>query len=124
MNKVASFRELGVYKEAFVLQRELFEISRSWPREEAFSLTDQVRRSSRSIGANLAESWAKRRYPAHFLSKLTDADGEAQETLHWINVASDCGYISAAQHAGLQTRLTSIGKMLGAMMNKHETFCF
>ncbi|MEY4569564.1 MAG: hypothetical protein RLZZ398_1003 [Verrucomicrobiota bacterium] len=82
MNKVDSVRELDVYQSAFSLQQEIFAISKSFPREEIYSLTDQIRRSSRSIGANLSEAWAKRRYPAHFLSKLTDADGELQETLH------------------------------------------
>jgi four helix bundle protein len=77
-----SFRDLDVYKAAFKLQQLVFQASRKWPAEERYSLTDQIRRSSRSIGANLAEAWSKRRYPAHFLSKLTDADGEFQETLH------------------------------------------
>lgn len=83
MTKLAqSFREMEVYQEAFRLQQEIFEITKRLPVEERYSLTDQICRSSRSIGANLAESWAKRRYPAHFLSKLTDADGELQETFH------------------------------------------
>lgn len=75
MNKVNSVRELDVYRAAFELQQELFSISKQFPKEETYSLTDQIRRSSRSIGANLSEAWAKRRYPAHFLSKLTDTDG-------------------------------------------------
>src|SRR5258706_15725826 len=84
MNKVNSFDELEVYKLAFEIQQAIYDLSKRCPRVEDFALTDQIRRSSRSIGANLAESWAKRRYPAHFLSKLTDSDGELQETLHWV----------------------------------------
>src|SRR2546422_10406119 len=84
MSKLAqTFRDLEVYQEAFRLQQEIFTMSKRLPFEERFSLTDQIRRSSRAIGANIAEAWAKRRYPAHFLSRLTDADGELQETTHW-----------------------------------------
>ena len=93
-NKVNSGRELATYKTAFELQQRIFEVSKSWPREESYSLTDQIRRSSRSIGANIAESWAKRRYPAHFKSKLTDADGELQETLHWLDHHRRCFLVS------------------------------
>jgi len=98
MNKLAhSFRDLEVYQESFRLQQEIFTMTRKLPAEERYSLTDQIRRSSRSIAANLAESWAKRRYPAHFLSKLTDADGELQETLHWISSAAACSYWSEGE---------------------------
>jgi four helix bundle protein len=82
MQKVDSFHDLELYRSAFRVQQAIFVLSQKWPKMENYSLTDQIRRSSRSIGANIAESWAKRRYPAHFLSKLTDADGELQETLH------------------------------------------
>src|SRR2546425_13009476 len=82
-----SFTDLAVYQKARVLTREVFKITKRFPREEAFSLTDQWRRAARSIGGQLAEAWAKRRYPAHFVSKLTDADGEQNETKHWIIVA-------------------------------------
>lgn len=123
-NKVNSWRELGTYKAAFELQQRIFEVSKSWPREESYALTDQIRRSSRSIGANLAEAWSKRRYPAHFKSKLTDADGELQETLHWLDTAKACGYIDAAQHNDLGSLAERAGKQLGAMINQHESFCF
>ena len=123
-NRVNSWRELGTYKTAFELQQRIFEVSKSWPREESYSLTDQIRRSSRSIGANIAESWAKRRYPAHFKSKLTDADGELQETLHWLDTAKACGYINADGSAELAELAESAGKQLGAMINQHESFCF
>ncbi len=123
-NKVSSWRELGTYKSAFELQQRIFEVSKSWPREESYSLTDQIRRASRSIGANIAESWAKRRYPAHFKSKLTDADGELQETLHWLDTAKACVYINAAQAEDLEMFAESTGKELGSMINQHESFCF
>jgi four helix bundle protein len=123
-NKVSSWRELGTYKAAFELQQRIFEVSKTWPREESYSLTDQIRRSSRSIGANIAESWSKRRYPAHFKSKLTDADGELQETLHWLDTAKACDYINSEQAAGLAMLAESTGKQLGSMINQHESFCF
>ncbi|MBN8458969.1 MAG: four helix bundle protein [Verrucomicrobia bacterium] len=124
MNKVNGVRELDVYKAAFLLQQEIFRISKRFPKEETYSLTDQIRRSSRSIGANLSEAWAKRRYPAHFLSKLTDADGELQETLHWLASAEACDYLGAEQLSHLQDQASIIGKQLGSMINCYETFCF
>ena len=123
-NKVDSWRELGTYKAAFQLQQEIFQLSKAWPREESYSLTDQIRRSSRSVGANLAEAWSKRGYPAHFKSKLTDADGELQETLHWLATAKACGYITDAVLAGLEESAQSVGKQLGSMINQYEAFCF
>jgi four helix bundle protein len=84
MDYVESFKELAVYKAARQLSKEIFILTKSFPKEEMYSLTDQVRRSSRSIGAQVAEAWAKRRYEKHFVSKLTDADSEQQETQHWI----------------------------------------
>lgn len=87
MEYVGSYKELEVYKVSRQLSREIFSITKGFPRDEMFSLTDQIRRSSRSIGAQIAEAWAKRRYEKHFVSKLTDADGEQQETQHWIETA-------------------------------------
>lgn len=85
-----SFRDLAVYQKARELSREIFRISKSFPKDETFSLTDQIRRSSRAIGANIAAAWAKRRYERHFVSKPTDADGEQLETQHWLETAFDC----------------------------------
>jgi len=119
---IRSFRELRVYRQAFELQQEIFQLSKRWPPEEKYSLTDQVRRSSRSIGANIAESWAKRSYPAHFTSKLTDADGELQETDHWIITALTCGYLDATQHSKLQLCIREIGQSLGKMISMPEKF--
>jgi four helix bundle protein len=124
MNRlVRSFRELEVYQVAFTLQQEIFTVTKQWPPEERYSLTDQIRRSSRSIGANISEAWAKRRYPAHFLAKLTDADGELQETVHWLDTTRACAYVPAAEHADLTSRLESAARMLGSMIAKHGSFC-
>src|SRR5256886_12434272 len=90
---VRHFKELVVYIRQLELSREVFRLSKRFPTEEKFSLTDQLRRASRSIGAQIAEAWAKRLYPKHFISKLSDADGEQMETQHWLIEASDCGYL-------------------------------
>ena len=82
-----SFHDLIVYQKSRQLQREIYKTTKSFPKEEMFSLTDQIRRSSRSIGSNISEAWAKRRYEKHFIGKLTDADGEQMETQHWIETA-------------------------------------
>lgn len=120
---IRNVRELDAYQEAFAFQQEVFATSKSWPREESYSLTDQVRRASRPIGANLAESWAKRRHPAHFLSKLTDSDAELQESIHWIDTAKARGYLDEDGHARLLERSARVGRLLGAMTAKHESFC-
>jgi four helix bundle protein len=120
--QILSFRDLRVYQKAFDLQQAIFQTSKAWPGEEKFSLTDQVRRSARSIGANVAESWAKRNYPAHFISKLTDADGELQETAHWLSTAVACGYITATEHVKFQNLIVEIGQKLGKMLSMPEKF--
>jgi four helix bundle protein len=118
-----SFRDLSVYQKAQQLAREIFQITITFPKEEKFSLTDQVRRSSRSVGAQIAEAWAKRRYERHFLSKLTDADGEQQETQHWIETACDCNYLTRQQMTTLIEKCEEIGRLLGGMMAKADLFC-
>ena len=123
MEYVKSFRDLEVYKVSRQLSRDIFEISKKFPREEMYSLTDQVRRSSRSVGAQIAESWAKRKYEKHFISKLTDADGEQLETQHWIETALDCTYILKETADNLLSQCLSIGKMLFSMIDKSEKFC-
>jgi four helix bundle protein len=124
MNKVDGVRELEVYRRAFELQQAIFDLSKRFPKEEPYALTDQIRRSSRSIGANLSEAWAKRRYPAHFLSKLTDADAELQETLHWLASAEACAYLNVADATRLHDQAAVIGRQLGSMINRYESFCF
>jgi four helix bundle protein len=121
--RIESFRDLKVYQTAFALQQEVFRVSRSFPREERYALTDQVRRSSRSVGANIAEAWQKRRYEAHFVSKLTDADGEQAETQHWLYTAYASGYVSEAVHNELLSMAKTLGRMIGAMLAKPSAFC-
>ena len=121
--KISSFKDLRVYKLSFELQQEIFETSKRFPAEERYALTDQVRRASRSIGANLAEAWQKRRYVAHFVSKLTDADGEQAETQHWLDTAAACNYVSEKEQEVLLAKCLRIGQMLGTMMAKPEKFC-
>ena len=120
--QILSFNDLRVYQRSFDLQQAIFQTSKTWPSEEKFSLTDQVRRSARSIGANVAESWAKRHYPANFISKLTDADGELQETSHGLSTAAACGYITATEHVKFQNLIAEIGKKLGKMLSMPEKF--
>ena len=121
--RIESFRDLKVYQTSFELQQEIFEVSKGFPREELYSLVDQIRRSSRSIGANIAEAWQKRRYEAHFVSKLTDSDAEQTETQHWLDTALACGYISNEKHHTLLEKCMRIGRMLGSMITKPESFC-
>jgi four helix bundle protein len=118
-----NFTDLEVYQRAVRLAGALFERTKSFPRDEAFALTDQLRRSSRAIGAQIAEAWAKRDYPRHFLSKLTDADAEQLETHHWIAVAVDCRCLNAEEATQLLEELAIIGRMLGSMMEKARLFC-
>ena len=120
---IKSFRDLKVYKAAFALQQEIFEKSKGFPREELFSLTDQIRRSSRSIGSNIAEAWQKRRYEAYFVSKLSDSDGEQAETQHWLDTSYACVYLSKDDHRRLIEKCKEIGRMLGSMMANPEPFC-
>lgn len=121
--RVGSFRELVVYQETRKLALDIFEQTKGFPKEETYALTDQVRRSSRSIGAQIAEAWAKRRYERHFISKLTDADGELQETQHWIGIAYDCGYWDQAVAGPLREHCQKIGRLLGSMIDKADQFC-
>jgi four helix bundle protein len=118
-----SFRELIVHQKSRKIAQTIFQLSKSFPREEAFSLTDQVRRASRAIGAQIAEVWGKRQYEKHFVNKLTDADAEQLETQHWIDVAFDCGYLTQEQQTLLLATLSEIGKMLNAMIAKSNHFC-
>lgn len=119
---VRSAKELIVYKKGYELAMRAFEVSKSFPPEERYALTGQLRRSSRSICMNLREAWAKRRYEAHFISKLTDCDGENGETDSSLDFARDCGYLSAADHAHLTGLCLEIGRMLGAMMTNPTPF--
>ena len=122
MDYVKSFRSLEVYKLSRHLSKEIFEISKKFPKEEMFSLTDQIRRSSRSVGAQIAEAWAKRKYEKHFVSKLTDADGEQLETQHWIEVAQTVATFPKEAAENVLQHCASIGRMLNSMIAKAPTF--
>ncbi|MEY2565382.1 MAG: hypothetical protein QOH88_3575 [Verrucomicrobiota bacterium] len=121
--KIESAKELEVYKAAFQLAMDVFELSKKFPAEEKYALTGQLRRSSRSVCLNLREAWAKRRYEAHFVSKLSDCDGENSETDSSLDFALACGYITNEQHHNLTARSAEIGRMLGKMIQKSESFC-
>jgi four helix bundle protein len=120
--KIESAKDLEVYRMAYALSMEIFKLSKNFPAEEKYALTSQIRRSSRSVSMNLREAWAKRRYEAHFVSKLTDCDGEANETDTSLDFAKDCGYITPSQHVDLIGQCDSVRRMLGAMLKNPKPF--
>src|SRR6266542_324113 len=115
MAAVTHHRELRVYQKAFQAAMEVFKTSKRWPPEERYSLTNQVRRSSRSVCGAIAEAWRKRRYPAHFASKLTDADGEVAETQNWLDFARECGYLVQEEHQRLDSAYEEVTRGLVGM---------
>jgi four helix bundle protein len=119
---VKSVKELTVYQKAYDVAMKVFEISKHFPVEERYALTSQIRRSSRSVCLNLREAWAKRRYEAHFVSKLTDCDGENSETDSSLDFARDCSYITKEEHRVLVGSVVEIGKMLGSMIHNPDKF--
>jgi four helix bundle protein len=120
--QITSAKELIVYEKAYQLSTSIFELSRKFPAEERFALTSQIRRSSRSVCLNLREACAKRHFPAHFVSKLTDCDGENSETDTALDFAKDCAYITVEQHTTLTSLSAEVGKMLGATICTPESF--
>jgi four helix bundle protein len=120
--QINSAKDLRVYAKAYELAMSVFELSKNFPIEERFALTGQIRRSSRSVCLNLREAWAKRRYKAHFISKLTDCDGENSETDSSLDFAKDCHYITGEQHQALTSDCREIGKMLGTMIKTPRAF--
>jgi len=121
--KAKSVRELKVYKKAFETAMRIFELSKRFPVDERYSLTDQIRRSSRSICSNLSEGWRKRKYVAVFVNKLTDCHQEAAETQTWLEFAYKCGYIDEPEFAKLDDCYEHIFAMLYNMQKKAESFC-
>ena len=117
-----NFKETKLYKKAFEQAMQVFEISKSFPKEEKYSLTDQVRRSSRSVCANLEEAYRKKRYPAHFISKLTDCDAENSETGVWIEFAFACKYIDETIYKDLLAQNDEVGKMISHAINNPEKY--
>ena len=116
------FRELIAYKKAFDLSMEIFYLTKSFPVEEKYSLTDQIRRSSRSVSANIAEAYRKRRYVNHFISKLTDSDAENSETNVWLEFSLKCGYINEQQFSDLNFKNIEVGKIINYMINNPVKF--
>ena len=117
-----SFKTLLAYQKAFELSMEVFELSKSFPKEETYSLTDQIRRSSRSICANIAEAYRKREYQKHFISKLTDADSENSETQVWIDFSNSCNYIDLELQQNLTNKSIEVGKLINFMIANPEKF--
>ena len=119
---MGTIKDLLAYQEGFGLAMEIFKISKRFPSEERYSLTDQIRRPSRSVCANMAEAYRKRRYPNHFISKLSDADMENGETQTWLDFVLSCEYISYDEHRELNERAEEVAKLLVYMMNNTEKF--
>jgi four helix bundle protein len=119
---VRNIKEMVVYVKSYGLAMRVFEVSKRFPNEEKYALTSQIRRSSRSVCMNLREAWAKRRYQANFVSKLTDCDGENQETETSLDFAHDCQYITDDEHAELVGVNREVGSMLGSMIGTPEKF--
>lgn len=120
--QIKSAKELTVYEKAYRLAMLVYQVSKNFPAEEKFALTSQIRRSSRSVCLNLREAWAKRRYEAHFISKLTDCDGENSETNSSLDFALDCAYITEIEHIEMSKLCEEIGKMLGRMIKEPGSF--
>jgi four helix bundle protein len=123
-NRIKSVRDLDVYKKAFAAAMEIYQISKVFPPEERFSMTDQIRRASRSVCSNLAEAWRKRRYRAVFINKLTDAQQEASETQTWLDFCVACNYINKQTFERLDQEYENILGMLNSMEIKADKFCF
>jgi four helix bundle protein len=119
---MSKFEELQAFQISYALAKKVFIISKSFPKEELYGLTDQLRRSSRSICANIAEAYRKRLYSKHFVSKLSDADGECSETIVWIMMACDFNYLDQTTFRDLKEEYERVGRILGAMMKNPEKF--
>jgi len=120
---MSDFSDLLVYKKAFKLAIDIYEVSKRFPKEERYSLTDQIRRSSRSVCANFAEAYRRRKYPQHFLSKLSDSDAENAETSVWLTFAFSCKYITQEEYDRLCNQKEEIGKLIGYMIKNPTKYC-
>lgn len=118
------FRDLKVYQLAYKLAMEIFHETKHFPIEEKYALTDQIRRSSRSVAGNIAEAWKKRKYEKAFVSKLVECSGEAGETEVWLDMSLDFGYLDKAKHSDFLEKYGEVGKMLNSMINQPEKFCY
>jgi four helix bundle protein len=117
------FRDLKVYQLSYQLALEIFEITKEYPKEELYSLTDQIRRSSRSTPSNIAEAWRRRRYPKSFVNKLTDSLTEESETEVWLDFSKDLKYISKEKHSYFLEKYNEVARMLSAMIDSPKKFC-
>jgi len=120
---VKSFKDLEIYKISRQLAKDIFVLTKNFALEEKYSLVDQIRRSCRSIGAQIAEAWGKRKYINHFISKLTNADAEQLETQHWLEILNECDYLSNEKMNELMKKCESIGKILNTIILKADLFC-
>ncbi len=123
MSQINSFKDLLVYQKAYKLAMEIFEIYKTFPKEEKYFLTDQIRRSSRSVTSNIAEAWAKKRYVKSFVSKLSDSLGEEYETEVWLDYSRDSKYITTSQHIELTNGYDEVRKMLISIINNSDKWC-
>jgi len=124
MERIRTHKDLTVYQLSFETGMEIFKLTKNFPKEETYSLTDQIRRSSRSVSGNIAEAFRKRRYPKHFISKLSDSEGEAAETQVWLDYACACEYIDKVTHDNLYDKYDHILSMLVNMANSPEKWTF
>lgn len=124
MERIRTHKDLRVFQVSFEAGMIIFNLSKSFPKEEMYSLTDQVRRSSRSVSGNIAEAFRKRKYPKSFVSKLTDAEGEAAETQVWIDYALECGYLEKKEHSELFDKYDHIISMIVNMTTKPDNWSF
>ena len=123
MTRYQGFKDLIVYQKAYKLAMEIFKITGSFPKEEKYSLIDQIRRSSRAVPANISSAWTKRKYPKSFISKLLDSLEEEAETEVWLDVSHDCKYIDDQVHESLTENYQEVAKMLHSMINSPDKFC-
>ena len=120
---VKTYKDLNVFEQSYRLAMEIFEMTQKFPKEEIYSLTDQIRRSSRSVPANIAEAWMKRLYQKMFISKVIDSMGEAGETEVWLDVAKDCQYLNSEEYKRLFDSYQEVNRMLSGMVDKADRFC-
>lgn len=122
-NNYRGFRDLKVFQLSYKLAVEIFKVTLNFPKEEKYSLTDQIRRSSRSVPANIAEAWSRRKYLRSFVNKLVESDGESSETTVWLDFARDQNYINFETYTYFKEKYSEVGKMLGSMIHTPEKFC-
>ena len=123
MSTIKFHQDLKVFQKSFDVAMQIFELSKTFPKEETYSLKDQIRRSSRSVSANISEAWGRRKYEKSFVAKLTDSDGEARETQTWLQFSLACNYINEEQFSNLNNQYNEVIGMLVTMMNQSNKWC-